>query len=141
MASPARALRPEPTRALRHEPPRTTQRTTPALKVVSPPRIQRTRVPFLLICLGLLVGAMLSALILNTVMTSAAFDLQTTQHELTRTLQSNEEKATEIGRLSAPSRVSQKAESLGMVPGESIIYLDLETGKFIGTDLNAAKDS
>lgn len=130
-----------PAHPLRKESIRPVSTPAPALKVVQPPRPQRTRVPFLVLCLGILMGAMLGALVLNTVMASTAYDMHSTQLELARTQQANEERAAEVDRLAAPARVTQKARSLGMVPGEAVVYLDLATGEFIGADPDSAKDS
>jgi len=113
----------------------------PKLRVVRPPRKQRARVPFFALCLTILIGAMLGALVLNTSMASTAYQMHSTQLELARTQQSNEEQAAEVDRLSSPSRLAEKAESLGMVRGEGVTYIDLESGTLIGTAAKKAKDS
>src|SRR5699024_5481132 len=85
------------------------------IALVLPPRRQRARIPFFALCLTILIGAMLGALVLNTSMASTAYQMHSFQLELARTLQSNEEQAAEVDRLSSPSRLAEKAESLGMV--------------------------
>ncbi len=130
-----------PARPIRKETPKAFQRVRPALKVVAPPSVQRAKVPFFFLCLAILMGAMLTALVLNTVMASSAYTMHSTEIELARTLQSNAERAAKVDQLSAPGRVAQKARELGMVPGAGVIYMDLETGQFIGSDADTGKDS
>lgn len=132
MAIPARSVRPAPS---------VRTKNTPPLKVVRPPHKQRAKVPFFAVCLLILVGAMLGALILNTLMAQAAYDMQSTQVELARTLQTNQELATQVDHLSAPERLAEKAHSLGMVPGESVTYIDLENSTLIGGVEPAQKES
>lgn len=115
--------------------------TTPKLKVVRPPRRQRARIPFFVVCLTVLVGAMLGALVLNTAMAATAYEMHSTQLELARTLQSNQEQAANVDELSSPSRLAEKAQSLGMVPGEGVTYIDLESGTLVGSAGEQAKDS
>lgn len=131
MALPSRSLRTAPA---------TKTTSAPALKVLRPPRAQKARVPFFAICLLVLMGAMLGALVLNTTMASAAYEMHSTQIELGRTLQHNAEKAAEVDRLSSPSRLAEKATSLGMVPGEGVTYIDLESAALLTQVGKTAKD-
>lgn len=132
MALPAKAIRRSPVLP---------SSAAPKLKVVRPPRKQRARVPFFALCLAILIGAMLGALVLNTAMASTAYEMHSTGLELARTLQNNQEQAAQVDRLSSPSRLAEEAKSLGMVPGEGITYIDLEAGTLVGSDANKAKES
>ncbi len=132
MAIPAKAIRRSPSMQ---------NAGTPKLQVVRPPRKQRARVPFLAVCITILIGAMLGALVLNTSMASTAYEMHSTQLELARTLQHNQEHAAEVDRLSSPSRLAEKAQSLGMVPGEGVTYIDLDAGTLTGVAAKKAKDS
>lgn len=127
-------------KALRKAPLRNSKKG-PDLSVVKPPATQRVRVPFLAICLMILGGAMLGALVLNTSMASTAYVMHSTKLELARTQQYNDEQAEQVDRLSSPSRLAEKAESLGMVPQEGVTYIDLENGALIGKAGKNAKDS
>lgn len=131
MALPVRHLRPTPAPA---------PASRPALKVVRPPRRQRARIPFFALCLMILAGAMLTALVLNTSMARTAYEIHSTQIELARTHQSNAEQAAKVDRLSAPTRLAEKAESLGMVPGEEVTYINLGNQTLIPTAGTHAKD-
>lgn len=109
----------------------------PKLKVVRPPVKQRSRVPFLALCLTLLIGSMLGALILNTAMASAAYEMHSTKIELARLTQTNQELATEVEELSAPARLADRATSLGMVPGQGINYINLVDNTVVGPAVGA----
>lgn len=132
MATPARAWRSSPA---------TGGGKSPRLRVVRPPHKKRARVPFVVVCLVVLVGSMLGALILNTLMAQAAYEMHSTQVELARTLQTNQELSTKVDQLSAPERLARKAESLGMVPGESVTYIDLDSATLIGSPNTSDEES
>lgn len=111
----------------------------PLLRVVRPTQKQRARIPFFALCVAILAGSMLGALVLNTSMSATSYHMHSTQLELGRTLQSNQEQAATLDRLSAPARLAEKATALGMVQGEGVTYIDLSTGTLIET-VTKAKD-
>lgn len=128
-----------PVKPLRRAPAGRTHQT-PTLKVVRPPRKSRARVPFFAVCLAILIGAMLGALILNTSMARAAYEMHSVELELARTLQHNQEQAARVDQLSSPAQLAQRAKSLGMVPGAGVTYIDLATGTLIpARDLEAGE--
>jgi|SRR5690625_968468 len=121
MAIPVKTLRRGPAPAGRTAP-------APTLRVVRPPHRVRARVPFFAVCLAILFGAMLGALTLNTSMARSAYEMHSTELELARTLQSNQERAATVDQLSSPGSLAERAKALGMVPGEGVTYIDLQTG-------------
>lgn len=132
---------PAPPRRHASAAPPATAPATAGLRVVRPPGKQRSRVPFFVLCLGILVGAMLGALVLNTAMAATAYEIYSTKIDLARTLQDNQEQAAEVDRLSAPGHLADQALSLGMVQGEGVTYIDLSSGDLIGPGAQKAKDS
>jgi hypothetical protein len=76
----------------------------------------RTRVPFVLICMGLLIAALLTALLLNTSMAQAAFETTDTQRQLSQLVQDNEELQAQLDEKSSPEQLAAQARALGMVP-------------------------
>ncbi len=110
-SSPQRAPRPAP--------------LAPRLRLVRPPQQVRTRVPFVLVCMGVLIVALLTALLLNTSMAQAAFETTDTQRQLTQLVQDNEELQAQLDEKSSPEQLAAQARALGMVPATGTGWIRL----------------
>jgi hypothetical protein len=121
--------------------PKTAPTTTPrpARKTSGTPRkpapaARRTgrsapRAPFVLLVVGLLGGALVSLLLLNTVLAQDAFtltELQRSNQQLNERKQALQE---DIGRENSPAVLHAKARSLGMVDGKRPAFIDARTGR------------
>ncbi len=104
----------------------------PKLRIVHAPAAARSRVPFLLLCVVLLGGAMLVALMLNTTMAATAYEIHSTELELAKLSQTNQELATEVDELAAPARLADRASDLGMVRSAEVSFLRLADHAVIG---------
>ncbi|MPV49525.1 MULTISPECIES: septum formation initiator family protein [unclassified Pseudactinotalea] len=104
----------------------------PKLRLVHAPAAARSRVPFFLLCITILGGAMLVALMLNTSMAATAYDIHSTEVELARLSQTNQELATEVDELSAPARLARRATELGMVRSAEVSFIRLADGSVVG---------
>jgi hypothetical protein len=102
------------------------------LKLVRAPLTTRTRVPFVLLCIAILVGALLGALILNTSMARGSYqahDLQITLAELART---DQDLNTRLLANKSPGQLAASARTLGMVPAPELAFLRLSDGAVLG---------
>jgi len=87
---------------------------------------------FAVILAGLLVAGSLVLLVINTLLAQDAFVLHRLQQKVT-SLTAEEQAVTSLTeRESSPESLASKATSLGMVPGETPVFLDLSTGKIVG---------
>ncbi|WP_181874209.1 hypothetical protein [Marinitenerispora sediminis] len=138
------ATRAAPPRAPRATPRRTPARPRSAARTVPPaPRPDpgaAPRMPFVLLILGLLGGALASLLVLRTVLTEDAFAISQLQQE-NREL-ANQEEALRERTLHAesPEAVAEAAERLGMEPGEAPLFIELETGEVRGDDSGGSEE-
>jgi hypothetical protein len=107
-------------------------RPKPRLRVVPPPRRARSRVPFVLACMALLTGALLVALLLNTAMAQGEYERFQLATRLAQSAQLQQELATRLDEVAAPTALAERAESLGMVPSTSRGYLRLSDGAVLG---------
>lgn len=113
------------------------QRATPAprarLRVVHAPAHERTRVPFVLLCMSILAAALLGALLLNTSMARGAYEA----HDLTRQLASlardEQGLSTALDAKASPAELAAAAQALGMVPAPGLAFLRLSDGAVLGT--------
>ncbi|MEW2360243.1 hypothetical protein [Spirillospora sp. NPDC029432] len=109
-------------------PARTAARTrSAARRPASPPRA-----PFVLLICGLLGGALVSLLLLNTVLAEDAFTMSRLQQSNKLLGQQKEALQEEIAREEAPGNLSKKAESLGYRGPGTLPYVDPTSQQVIG---------
>jgi len=99
-------------------------RATPA----APPRA-----PFVLLVLGLLGGALVSLLLLNTVLAEDAFTLTKLQRSNKQLNEQRQALQEEIAREESPTVLAQKAKALGMVQPTRPAFVDAQTGRVVGS--------
>ncbi|WP_067967385.1 hypothetical protein [Nocardiopsis trehalosi] len=98
------------------------------------------RMPFVLLILGLLGGALISLLALRTILIEDAFAISTLQEENAELANQEEALREEVLHAESPDRIAEEAEALGMEQGDAPATLDLETGEFGGADDSAADE-
>lgn len=91
------------------------------------------RAPFVLLIVGLLGGALVSLLLLNTVLAKDAFTLTRLQQSNKQLEQQRQAYEEEIAREGAPQQLSKKAEGLGMKQGKDPAFFSTEPGRPGGT--------
>ncbi|RHA42006.1 hypothetical protein [Cellulomonas rhizosphaerae] len=123
VAPPAFAPRPRPERE-----------ATPSarLRVVRAPAQARTRVPFVLVCMGVLAVALLSALLLNTQMAQASYAIHDKTNELARLDQDQKDLVAVLDHKSSPEELAQAARRLDMVPAAGTGWVRLSDGSVQG---------
>lgn len=112
--------------------------SAPRLRLVRPPEQARLRVPFVLACMGLLAGALVAALLLNTSMAQAAFATSSKQAALSRLEQDGDDLQAKIDAASSPERLAASARALGMVPASGTGWVRLADGTVAGAPAPAA---
>lgn len=81
------------------------------------PAAKAPRTPFVLLIVGLLGGALISLLLLNTVLAEDAFRLNDLQRQNTQLLQREQALKVDVKKAEAPSALAARARQLGMRPG------------------------
>jgi len=89
-------------------------------------------VPFVLACMAILAGALLSALLLNTQMAQGSYDQYRLANELGRLDQDQKDLVAELDRKAAPAELAQAAQGLGMVPADGTGWVSLADGTVQG---------
>jgi hypothetical protein len=121
-AMPARAPSTPPARAWR-----------PRLHVVRNPAPARSLAPYLLLCAVILLGALVGALVLNTQMAVTAYEIHDSRRELNRLTESEASLRQEVEVAGSPAQLQRRATELGMVPAETVVFIDLAEGTILGT--------
>ena len=104
----------------------------PRLRVVAAQRGDGARVPYFALLATILLAAMLGALALSTSMAASAYTIRDRSAELTALQQRAEALSTQVEAVSAPAAVMARAEALGMVLNEGVVYLRLEDRTIAG---------
>jgi hypothetical protein len=119
---PATTTGPEPTRV-----------TSPRLRIVRSPHADRSRTPFVLLCVGLVCAAMVAVLVLNIQMARDSFAATGVQRQVAQTAQDVQRIQSQLDAASSPSHLAARARSLGMVQQGAQGFLRLSDGKIVGT--------
>ena len=99
-------------------------KVAPARRSATPPRA-----PFVLLVVGLLGGALVSLLLLNTVLAQDAFTLSELQRGNQQLSERKQALQEDINRENSPSVLHSKARGLGMVDGQRPAFIDPRTGR------------
>lgn len=87
------------------------------------------RLPFVLLVLGLLGGAMITLLMLHAVLAEDTFEIATLQRENRELSQQEQTLREQVMRAESPEAIAKAAEEMGMYPGEEPQFLDLDSGQ------------
>ncbi|WP_396454314.1 hypothetical protein [Actinomadura sp.] len=90
------------------------------------------RAPFVLLIVGLLGGALVSLLLLNTVLAKDAFTLTRLQQSNKQLEQQRQALEEENAREGSPASLGKKAKALGMKEAEDPAFFHTETGRASG---------
>jgi len=104
----------------------------PRLRVVRAPAHARTRVPFVLLCMAVLVASLLGALVLNTSMAQGEYERFALQTRLAQSAQAQQDMRSQLEQAAAPAQLAAAASALGMVPTTTGGYLRLADGAVLG---------
>lgn len=105
----------------------------PHLRMVSPLRPERaSRGVFALVVTGLLGVGMVLILVINTSLAQGAFTISELQAQRSTLVQQEQTLAEAVAAAAAPEILEERARSLGMVPSENPVFLDVTTGRVLG---------
>jgi hypothetical protein len=93
------------------------------------------RAPFMLLVVALLGGALISLLLLNTVLAKDAFTLTELQQSNNLLTQQRQALQEQIAREESPEQLASKAKALGMVQPVRPAFVDARTGRVSGDTL------
>lgn len=111
----------------------------PRIELVTAPAQPRSRIPFVLLCMTLVAGALIGALLLNTTMARGAYQAAELESALAQLAQTEQALLAEYDELASPSALAKRARKLGMVQDSTPAFIRLEDGKIIGDPTPAKK--
>lgn len=104
----------------------------PRLHLVRSPEPARSVVPFLVLCMVVLAGSLVAALLLNTSMAVSSYRVHAKQVELAELRETQLELQSQLDALGSPGVLRERAGQLGMVPPEATVYVSVGSGTIFG---------
>jgi hypothetical protein len=131
---------PRPVTAPRHTRPVTGPRTgpgtgrstgAPARPAGARPRSRSPRMPFILLLVGLLGGALVSLLVISTTLAQGAFRITNLEQQNASLVRQEQTLTNEVAQAGNPAVIAREATQLGMRPNPHLGFIDLKTGKIV----------
>ena len=116
--------------------PRTGPRTGPRIgapgrPAAARPRSRSPRMPFILLLVGLLGGALVSLLVISTTLAQGAFRITNLQQQNANLVRQEQALTNEVAQAGNPAVIAREARQLGMRPNPHLGFIDLKTGKIV----------
>jgi hypothetical protein len=125
--------------APRHTRPVTAPRTGPARAGGPGPRARSPRMPFILLLVGLLGGALVSLLVISTTLAQGTFRITNLQEQNANLARQEQTLTNEVAQAENPAVIAKEARQLGMRPNPRLGFVDLKTGKLVVGKPSAAE--
>jgi len=107
-------------------------RTRPAPRPAGPrARSRAPRMPFILLLVGLLGGALVSLLVISTTLAQGSFRVTSLQEQNAELARQAQTLTNQVAQAGNPAVIAQEAEQLGMRPNPHLGFVDLKTGKIV----------
>ena len=85
--------------------------------------------PFLLLIVGMLCGALVCLLVISTTLATGSFRITNLQQQDQALAKQQQQLQQQVAQDQAPSVIAQRAEQLGMRPVGQLLFLNAKTGK------------
>ncbi len=112
----------------------------PQLRGLSRPPRRVSTIPFAVMMVGLFIAGMVGLLLLNTQLQNQAFEVRAVQREANERGYRVSDLESQLTRAKAPAELGRRATELGMVPNPHSVFIDLASGKVVGTPTPARGD-
>jgi Na+-transporting NADH:ubiquinone oxidoreductase subunit NqrC len=87
--------------------------------------------PFILLLVGLLGGALVSLLVISTTLAQGAFQITNLQQQNANLARQQQTLTNEVAQAANPAVIAREAGQLGMRPNPHLGFVDLKTGKIV----------
>jgi hypothetical protein len=110
---------------------RAPRHTRPVTGPATRPRARSPRMPFILLLVGLLGGALVCLLVISTTLAQGAFRITNLQEQNANLARQEQTLTNEVAQAGNPAVIAREAELLGMRPNPRLGFIDLKTGKIV----------
>jgi hypothetical protein len=95
------------------------------------PRSRAARMPFILLLVGLLGGALVSLLVISTTLAQGAFRITNLQQQNANLARQQQILTNDVAQAANPAVIAKEAGQLGMRPNPRLGFIDLKSGKIV----------
>jgi hypothetical protein len=95
------------------------------------PRSRAPRMPFILLLVGLLGGALVCLLVISTTLAQGSFRITSLQEQNAELARQAQTLTNQVAQAGNPAVIAKEARLLGMRPNPHLGFLDLKTGKIV----------
>ena len=107
-------------------------RPVPAPRPAGPrARSRAPRMPFILLLVGLLGGALVSLLVISTTLAQGSFRVTSLQEQNADLARQAQTLTNQVAQAGSPAMIAKEAELLGMRPNPHLGFIDLKSGKIV----------
>ena len=103
----------------------------PVIGSATRPRVRSPRMPFILLLVGLLGGALVCLLVISTTLAQGAFRITNLQEQNATLARQEQILTNEVAQAGNPAVIAAEAKQLGMRPNPYLGFIDLKTGKVV----------
>ena len=89
------------------------------------------KMPFIVLVIGLLAGALVCILVISTTLAAGAFQISNLQQANSALTRQQEQLQQQVASEQAPATIAQRARQLGMKPATALRFIDLRTGRVV----------
>jgi hypothetical protein len=133
-----RGPRPRPVSSPRHTRPVTGTGTETAPGIT--PRRRAPRLPFILLLVGLLGGALISLLVISTTLAEGSFQITNLQQQDANLAKQEQVLSQQVAQAEAPAQIASEATRLGMRPNPRLTFINTKTRKIVSGKPSRAED-
>jgi hypothetical protein len=95
------------------------------------PRSRAARMPFILLLVGLLGGALVSLLVISTTLAQGSFRITSLQEQNADLARQAQTLTNQVAQAGNPAAIAKEARLLGMRTNPHLGFIDLKTGKLV----------
>src|ERR1700760_838853 len=95
------------------------------------PRSRAARMPFILLLVGLLGGALVSLLVISTTLAQGSFRITSLQEQNAELARQAQILTNQVAQAGNPAVIAKQARQLGMRPNPHLGFIDLKSGKIV----------
>ena len=107
-------------------------RSAPRTRPAGPrARSRAPRMPFILLLVGLLGGALVSLLVISTTLAQGSFHVTRLQEQNADLARQAQTLTNQVAQAGSPAVIAKEAEQLGMRPNPHLGFIDLKSGKIV----------
>src|SRR5690349_22578184 len=99
--------------------------------ITSRSRSRAPRMPFILLLVGLLGGALVSLLVISTTLAQGSFRITSLQAQNAELARQAQTLTNQVAQAGSPAVIAKQARQLGMRPNPHLGFIDLKSGKIV----------